>query len=864
MAMALLMSSGAQFLFAAGPVETRAFRAAAAVFEDKVYSAAERQFSDFLNRYPNSDFRAEAVLLLARSRFHQSNYDGAALLLEAELPQAGNVADQYHFWLGENAFQSGSFESAIEHYERLLQGHSGSAHFLEAAYNQALAASKMGDWERVAALLGAPQGHFQSTAQVKPSDRFAIHGNLLLGEALFNRKQWSRSEQVLGALSGQALPPDSKWRQAFLLCKVQLAAGRLEAALLTSSNLLQSASGLGRPRLTAEANALQGEILEKLNHPVDAVSAYEKNLADSLPLPLRRQALYKIVELNLAHNKTDEAVARLEKFVEQYPNDVTLDLALFTLGELRLKQVFSSPQASGTLNLVVQAQTNFNRVLIDFPHSEFIGRAFLNRGWCGWILERFDEALRDFAEAVARLPVSEDQAIARYKLADCLFKQQNYSESVRHYKALVADYSQFPAVRETLFDQALYQTVRASLAMNDPESAQDAMERILKWYPHTGYAERSLLLVGQDLSRKGSPGEALKLFREFVDKAPQSPLLPEVKLAIARTCAQEGLWEQSTEILNRWIFEFPGHQLLAHAEFSRALAVNHAGSQTKALELFAAFIERFPSNSLAAQAQYWIADHYYNLDEFALAEHHYQLVKGFNPSLELASQARMGAGRAAYSRQGFKEAREYFLELINDPTTPAGFLADSYIALGDVSFVQFLAETNKSSIESTNLFDDAIKAFSKVAKDYFTNAVSLQAIGRRADSYAQWAFVKDDVAKVELAMADYQSVLQSPLADPASRAQAAMGLGLLLEKQGRMDDAWDRYASVVYFAEDETYDPRWVKEAGLAAARLCESREQWDQAIHVYRRLQALLPALKPTVERRISLARGRLESSKN
>src|SRR3954463_3119568 len=99
-----------------------------------------------------------------------------------------------------------------------------------------------------------------------------------------------------------------------------------------------------------------------------------------------------------------------------------------------------------------------------------------------------------------------------------------------------------PRVQSELVPRARYQMLQASLAAHDLASADEVMTAILREYPVNGYAERSLLLVGQATDELGTPASARNVFANFVTRFPNSTLRPEVELAVARTFEHEGDW----------------------------------------------------------------------------------------------------------------------------------------------------------------------------------------------------------------------------------------------------------------------------------------------------------------------------------
>jgi len=114
----LVLSPGGERSFAASAREDRAYAAAVTAFQDGMWSRAETEFAQFVQKYPKSDHMAEAVLLQAEAEFKQGKLQQAIALLTARQAEAGNLADQYVYWIGEAQFQNGDFSAAAETFER--------------------------------------------------------------------------------------------------------------------------------------------------------------------------------------------------------------------------------------------------------------------------------------------------------------------------------------------------------------------------------------------------------------------------------------------------------------------------------------------------------------------------------------------------------------------------------------------------------------------------------------------------------------------------------------------------------------------------------------------------------------------------
>ncbi len=123
----------------------------------------------------------------------------------------------------------------------------------------------------------------------------------------------------------------------------------------------------------------------------------------------------------------------------------------------------------------------------------------------------------------------------------------------------------------------------------------------------------------------------------------------------------------------------------------------------------------------------------------------------------------------------------------------------------------------------------------------------------------------------------YQQVIDSPLADAATRSLSKIGLGVTLEKiaEQKSEDeataslklALDQYLDVFYgnnLREGEEPDTSSVRKAGLEAGRLAEALHDWTAATNVYRRLEQMVPSMRARLEKNILKAQDHLNGSRN
>lgn len=849
-------------LWAASGAETQAFTAAEKVYFDADWRSAETDFGEFIQKYPNSSRVGEAALYQAQARIKLGDFNGALSLLAARQNQAGALGDWYLLCQGEALLAKGDFAQAETDFARLNHDFPASSHRLTAVVNAAVARMRLSKWPQVIEVLAQTNGVFQLVAATNHANPDIIRGYLLLSEAQLALHDTRAAEQSLRYLSASPLDPASNWQRQYLLCRVLLAAGRLNEAEQNATNLVLLADATGQRPFQAQTIAFQARLFERLGRPEEALAAYEKNVAAGVPAEAQREALLKITQLSLATGKIPQAAQLLQSYLTQFPTNDSSDVVQLTLGELRLSQyqpgattnlIFPavSTNAPGPTNLLEQATAAFQDFGTRFPQSSVLGKAQLDLGWCYWLSGDLGKSQAAFQKAVAQLPLSADQALAFYKLADTQYQLAKYPAAITNYRAVVDRFAELPEVRTTLFESALYQVVRASQAANDQASETNALARLIAWFPNGAYTERAVLVAGQQAGER-FPAMARELFSQVTRSVTNSTLLPEVQLAIARSYEQEARWDDALREYDAWLAEFTNSPARPRAEYFRALASSNAGNETNALLQLTNFLARFPASEYAPLARWWVADYYYRLGNLQEAESNYKFVFQNYGSSKLAYPARMMAGRMAFQRQDWNNAPGYFLALANDQNCPADLRVQALYAYGDTWL-------SKDSTNKLADYQDAFNTFDLICKTYPTNPIATLAWGQKAICLLQFAGAsQDDKAYASVTNA-FQQVIDSPEANASARSIAEVGLGITLEKIANTKSdpektellrAASRHYQRVFYDKDflragEERDPFWTRKAGLQEGSLAERLQLRDHAISVYLRLQEMFPPLR-------------------
>src|SRR6266850_1388230 len=492
----LLLAAAAHVFAAPTPEEDQALKAASESFRLTYYERAEKDFADFVVKFPNSTRLPEAIFFQAEARLKQSNYAGAISLLTTNLAAAGPWGDKYLYCVGQAQLGLKAYDKASEAFGRLAKEFPTSTNRLDASYQEALARSRLGAWDVVIRLLQDTNGVFHALAHANMSSPVAFQGYMLLSEAQLAQKDYPGALQTLEPFQKSLVDPVKAWQWQHLRCRIQVAAGRLEEAVQNATNLVMAASNTEALKFTflAESFAFKADVLERLGRKDEAIATWNANLVDGIPPERQREALFKMADLSIAQNRLAEAAQTIERFLTQYPKTASADAAWLNVGELRLRQYYEGSGANkkpgepagptGDTNILNKAKAALLTVTTNFSQSPWVGKSQYRLGWCYWLENNPVESEKQFYAALERLPPSPDRAMAHFKLGDLQFKRGNCAAALTNYNAVIDESGgSSPSVETNLFELALYQSVRASLAVTNFPAAKNALAKLLEWFP---------------------------------------------------------------------------------------------------------------------------------------------------------------------------------------------------------------------------------------------------------------------------------------------------------------------------------------------------------------------------------------------
>lgn len=859
-------------------VDRIAFDAAVRTLQAGFAAQAAEALASFVKGSPDSPLAPQALLLQAKATADLGQLETAAQMLSTGEPRLGALRDQALQLRGEIEMRRGDYPTAAASFHRLVAEMPESPLVLRASFHEALALLRARQPAEAVALLSVATNAFPRAAAGQPNGELAIRGELLLAEAQLRAGQTDRASEALDHLTNRPLTPAQAWERQLLVTSLLLEQARTEPALDAATRLLTLAEATASRESIARSHILRAEVLSRAGRPAEAFAALTNNLPESTPTEQRRDSLLALTELPLGPALIEPALTLLAPVAAQPPPDPAALVARLAVAELRLQQHFLStpPPVAPSTNLA-QARLLVSGVLSNNPASGLAGRAWYDLGWIelASIPPRTPSppALEAFSRSASLLPSSPLQALALFKSADCLMLASNPAAAATQYVRVVREYGTRPSLDRGVLERALYQGALAALVAGQQSLANELAGRAVVEFPEGAFRDDTRVLYGQTLARLDPPGLAREVLQQLATRLTNSPALPEIQLNVARSYFRERSWSNALQHLDDWTRSNPGHASIARAEFEQAWAAFRTGNDARAHNLFTNFLGRHPDHPSAPQAQMWVGDHLFRNGQFTAAEAAYQLVYQRTnwPISRLTHDARLMAGRAAYSRQGYKDAKPYFLWLIaNGPPAitnsliPGELVARAYFALGDC----FLQDP-----EGDDKLNNAMTAFYNVIDKFPGSREALLARGKLANAHVARAALDPSQAATAYAEATrlYREILNPAApAEIGARSQAEIGLATVLEKQAAgaqppdrerlMNEALARLLHVFHAGNlqpGESASPFWLNRAGIEAARLAEALSQREQAASLYESLARTFPTSATAFQQRAAQLRS-------
>ena len=579
-----------------------------------------------------------------------------------------------------------------------------------------------------------------------------------------------------------------------------------------------------------------------------------------------RQALFRAGETAYLSGQADAAIADLERFQRDYPDDQLNAYVWPYLGQIALEQ--DDPQ---------RAEKYFRRALDVFPQgrlkddcrlglarsleqlskleeaialyremaadrsSPLIDEVKFHLGAALYAEENYDEAIAVFGEFDAKLRDSKLRDKARLGHAWSLYRLDRFDEAREILESLATSATvgtqatywlgltqkalkRWDAAAETLLlvveesadgeaaTAVRYHAADALLRAGKVKAALEHFDRILEQEPQGPWSDDSLLRKLEAEFDRGAHEKISQLAADFKRQFPDSDLLPQVRRIEAKVLLAEGRNSDAIELLDGDRDEAPGGKDHAHELYLLALAYHGVHRYEEAFATLKTVLET-ASDQLAEDAHLLSGTALVGLKRFDEAIPPLRRYLASRPDGSGAARCRAELA-ICYARTSRIDQARRALDDLRDRHADDPLIAPTTLHLAEAGY-------------AASEFDWAIELFGVLADK--SESADMTA---RATSGLAWCHYR-------LGQYDEAShlfgVLIEEHKDHVLAPEAALARGRALENLDRLEAA----LAALRIALDSYPQSPQAPEALLAAARLYDRLEQDEQAAEHYQKLDS-------------------------
>ena len=624
----------------------------------KKYPDSVANFETVLKKYPQADFREEALLNLASANYAWAQDGNPAKFAEAanrfsallkEFPKT-EFADQAQYFLAESLYRSGKKEVAIAAYGELAQKYPQSALAADAIYAMGVTQEELQQHPQA-------QKTYDQFLSAYPKNPLVTEVTMRKGETLLQQKQFDAAEKLFEqaaktkdfeladhawyrlafcALQGDDLmqagnayaripldfPKSSYAAESTMLAgRCYYRAGKLDDAarwLVAAGKLggkyeVEAGHWLARVYLQqdkpAEAETLVKTLLPKVQGGEFLVDL-KMDQADAVyeQAARRKESIGLYKQIAEQHAESPEAPRALYNaaFAALEIRDFTQAAALadqfaqkFPQDESKLDAMYVGAEAKLQTDQLTAAEKDLKSLLQEGKDRTERPRWQLRLALTQYLQEKYAEAAQTVTAVKGNLTDPELLAQADYLLGASAFQQNQFDQARQALEASVKASTQWPQA-----DEARLMLARTLQSLGQTAAAIEQAQAAIKAYPQSQILDQVQFRLGEFLFAAERFADSAGAYQTVVSQWPKSPLVPHSLYGAGWAYLKLPDVAKAEAAFSKLITDHGQHELVAQAHTGRALARRQAGKFAEAIADLDAVIAKSGDPGEKLEAQY--------------------------------------------------------------------------------------------------------------------------------------------------------------------------------------------------------------------------------------------------------------------
>ncbi len=403
---------------------------------DNNYAQAETDAKTMLEKFPGSQLKAHAFVILTRAAWERGYYRNAADFAtkardELRGPADRQVRANLGLLIAEAYFRAEDYRNAADAYKAVLNERPDGAPPGTLMFQRVLAEIRAANFD--GQRLGAVETLLDEMARDPAFDevnRWQAEWNLAQALLAAGTPEastaFARINRLLDTapVGGTALPPELRVRMEWLRARLALQTNQPEQALRYAEDLGRPREGVAAPlqaEIGSSAALLRAQADFALGREQAAADALKKLRADFHDLDAAIKSYVVEATYNAGQDRTAVAQQLFNKLADDFPKSSYAPYALFQVALLELQR--------GQEANLREAYNRFEKLITTYPQSEFVFDARVEQGNLLRRLNDFAPAQQAYEAILNAFPQHAGIDAVRLALADSHAAQAAGEES---------------------------------------------------------------------------------------------------------------------------------------------------------------------------------------------------------------------------------------------------------------------------------------------------------------------------------------------------------------------------------------------------------------------------------------------------
>ncbi len=424
-------------------------------------------------------------------------------------------------------------------------------------------------------------------------------------------------------------------------------------------------------------------------------------------------------------------------------------------------------------------------------------------------IKKYDKAVKYFKYAADNGTSSIEKNEGKYWYAETLLSENKFEQALVLFNELKKN---TPSWKE----KSTYKIAEIYLKQKNNKKAAEVLELLIAEYPKSKLQPSPLFLYAATLKNMGKIEEAITGYVNFAENNPIDKNASQAYFEAGCLSLDIGKYTQGIKYFKKILVDYKKNDKTSNVLYQLLYANYLAGNNENSAKYAVSLLKQYPDSEFALQTLFWQTNYFINGEKFKQALESLETIeKKFTKKPLIISRVLYNKAYVLNLEDKKSEALKCLSKLENDYFT-VPILSKGLFLKGDI-------------LSSQGNYLDAISSYLKATQVTDNLALNIAAWGRVADCFfAKINYAKDKKDKENLllkAVDYYNKINNEETLSPLFKIQTLYKLGKCYELLNENEKAITMYHETVYGSvlnteQGESPNLEWFAKSGIALARL--------------------------------------------